>query len=227
MSHVSEGMRDAGSATARSDGLFVVFEGGDGAGKSTQIDLLAEWLEAGGRTVVRTREPGGTQLGRELRSALLHGDDVDPRAEALMYAADRAHHVATVVRPALERGGVVVSDRYIDSSIAYQGAGRGLGPDWIEALSHWGTGGLRPHLTVLLDVDPGTAEARRVLDPDRLERAGGDFHDRVNASFRVLAARDPERYLVLDATRPRERIAAEVRTRVEALLAAAGGGARP
>ena len=151
-----------------SPGTFISFEGGDGVGKSTQLRLLALWLADGGHEVVATREPGGTPLGVALREAVMHGDHVAPRAEALIYAADRAHHVATVVRPALERGAVVLTDRYLDSSVAYQGTGRDLGADEVERLSLWAVEGLLPDLTVLLDLDPAVGMSRLTGDPDRL-----------------------------------------------------------
>jgi dTMP kinase len=200
-------------------GLFVSFEGGDGAGKSTQVSRLGEWVRNLGREVVLTREPGGTELGLALRDALLHGDHVDPRAEALLYAADRAHHVASVVRPALERGAVVITDRYLDSSVAYQGGGRDLGADEVEKLSLWATHGLLPRLTVLLDLDPASGRARLTGDPDRLERAGNAFHRRTREAFLTRAAADPVRWLVLDASRGVEQIAAAIRERVAPLLA--------
>ncbi|AZC15297.1 dTMP kinase [Microbacterium sp. ABRD28] len=203
-------------------GLFVTLEGGDGAGKTTQAALLEKWLTGQGRRVVRTREPGGTEVGVLIRDIVLHHrGDVSPRAEALLYAADRAHHVATVVRPALARGDVVIQDRYLDSSVAYQGAGRVLGPGEVRDLSLWATEGLLPHLTVLLDLDPASARARRDADDkpfDRLEAEQDDFHARVRSEFLSLAAAEPERFLVLDATAPADEIAAAVRTRVAALL---------
>ncbi|MBT0993253.1 dTMP kinase [Cellulomonas sp. DKR-3] len=205
-------------------GLFVSFEGGDGAGKTTQTRLLAEWLRAHGREVVLTREPGGTELGRTLRAAVLHGEHVDARTEALLYATDRAHHVASLVRPALERGAVVVTDRYLDSSVAYQGSGRDLGADEVERLSLWATGGLLPAVTVLLDLDPDVGRARLTGDPDRLESEGGDFHRRTRLAFLDRAAAQPGRWLVLDATAPAEEIAAAVQARVTAVLSA--GAAR-
>lgn len=211
-------------------GVFITFEGGDGVGKSTQAELLSAWLEREGREVVRTREPGGTPLGAELRRLLLHGGGeigaVDPKAEALLYAADRAQHVAAVVRPALERGAVVVQDRYIDSSLAYQGAGRVLDVAEVRRLSEWATDGLAPRLTVLLDLDPGVAIRRREAREadaggavDRLEAEASEFHEAVRAGFRTLAAAEPERFLVLDAIRPPEELHAEIRTRVAPLLA--------
>jgi dTMP kinase len=195
-------------------GLFVSLEGGDGAGKSTQARLLGDWLTGLGREVVITREPGGTELGRLLRDAVLHGDHVDPRTEALLYATDRAHHVASLVRPALERGAVVVTDRYLDSSVAYQGSGRDLGADEVERLSLWATGGLLPDVTVLLDLDPVVGKARLTSEPDRLERAGDEFHRRTRDAFLARAAADPGRWLVLDATRPVDELAAAIRERV-------------
>lgn len=198
------------------------FEGGDGAGKSTQARLLAERLRAQGREVVLTREPGGTALGQTLRDAVLHGEHVDARTEALLYATDRAHHVASLVRPALERGAVVVTDRYLDSSVAYQGTGRELGADEVENLSLWATRGLLPALTVLLDLDPDVGRARLTSAPDRLESEGDDFHRRTRLAFLDRATADPDRWLVLDATRPADALAAVIGDRVEALLAAAG-----
>jgi dTMP kinase len=201
-------------------GLFVSFEGGDGAGKSTQIRLLAQWLEAAGHRVVVTIEPGGTPLGTMLRNAVLHGDHVGARAEALLYAADRAHHVDALVRPALERGEVVLTDRYLDSSVAYQGVGRGLGAEDVERLSLWATEDLLPALTVLLDIDPVAGLARMTGEPDRLERAGDEFHRRTRQAFLDRAAADPGRWLVLDATAPPDELAAAIRRRVAGLLGA-------
>lgn len=201
--------------------LFIAFEGGDGSGKSTQARLLRDWLVGRGREVVLTREPGGTELGRRLRQEVLHGEDLDPRTEALLYAADRAHHVHTLVRPALARGAVVVTDRYIDSSVAYQGAGRALGSEEIRDLSVWATGGLLPDLTVVLDVDAATAAGRRSRTPDRLEREPHDFHEEVRAAFLALAAADPDRYVVVDSSRPREDVHAAVLTAVAPLVEAA------
>ena len=194
-------------------GVFVAFEGGDGAGKSTQAALLGQWLSAAGREVVLTREPGGTPVGLAIREVLLHGEHVAPRAEALLFAADRAHHVATVVRPALERGAVVLTDRYLDSSIAYQGQPRSLVRDEIRDLSLWATEGLLPDLTVLLDVAATEGRARRGQVHDRLESESDDFHDRVRRGFLDLAAAAPERYLVLDATAPSHEVHAAVRAR--------------
>jgi dTMP kinase len=203
-------------------GVFITLEGGDGSGKTTQAELLEEWLAGRGRTVVRTREPGGTEVGVEVREIVLHHrGDIAPRAEALLYAADRAHHVATVVRPALERGDVVIQDRYIDSSVAYQGAGRVLDPEEVRLVSEWATEGLRPGLTILLDLDAAAARGR--LDVartryDRLEAEASDFHDRVRAAYLELAAAEPERFLVVDATRAVDDIAATIRDRVAGML---------
>ena len=204
-------------------GIFVVFEGGEGAGKSTQVTRLASELHAQGRDVVVTREPGATDVGVRIRGLLLDKTDAPaPRAEALLYAADRAHHVATVVRPALARGAVVISDRYVDSSLAYQGAGRTLPVQEISWLSSWATGGLKPDLVVLLDVDPHVGLARvdsRGLGTDRLESESRAFHDRVRYAFLDLAAADPKRYLVLDASSAPDDIARLVSQRVDGLVA--------
>lgn len=205
-----------------SRGVFITLEGGDGSGKTTQAELLGEWLAGRGRTVVRTREPGGTEVGVEVREIVLHHrGDISPRAEALLYAADRAHHVATVVRPALERGEVVIQDRYIDSSVAYQGAGRVLDPAEVRGISEWATEGLAPDLTILLDLDADAARGR--LDEartryDRLEAEASEFHDRVRAAYLDLATAEPGRFLVIDAARPVDEIAATIRDRVIGLL---------
>lgn len=205
------------------EGLFVTFEGGDGVGKTTQAALLDAWLTSVGRTVVRTREPGGTEVGVLIRDIVLHHrGEVAPRAEALLYAADRAHHIETLVRPALERGEVVIQDRYLDSSVAYQGAGRVLGRDEVRELSLWATGGLLPDVTVLLDLDPASARERLDADDkpfDRLESEKEHFHARVREEFLSLAAAEPDRFLVLDAALPPDELAAAVRARVEPLLA--------
>ena len=205
-----------------SRGVFITLEGGDGSGKTTQAELLREWLATEGRTVVRTREPGGTEVGVEVREIVLHHrGDITPRAEALLYAADRAHHVATVVRPALERGEVVIQDRYIDSSVAYQGAGRVLDPEAVRGISDWATDGLTPDLTILLDLDADSARGR--LDEartryDRLEAEASEFHDRVRAAYLELAGAEPGRFLVVDASRPVDEIAEAIRARVASLL---------
>jgi dTMP kinase len=200
-------------------GYFVSFEGGDGGGKTTQARLLGDWLgELTGREVVVTREPGGTELGAELRRLVMHGQDMDPRTEALIYAADRAHHVATVIRPALARGAVVVTDRYLDSSVAYQAGGRELGADEVELLSRWAVQDLMPHVTVLLDVDPATSAARMTGDPDRLERAGSAFHRRTREAYLRRAAADPARFVVIDAAGTVDDVQAQIRVDVAARL---------
>ena len=212
----------AGGLPGAAGGLFVTFEGGDGVGKTTQAALLEEWLAARGRTVVRTREPGGTEVGVLIRDIVLHHrGEVAPRAEALLYAADRAHHIETVVRPALARGDVVIQDRYLDSSIAYQGAGRVLGRDEVRELSLWATGRLLPDLTVLLDLDHSLARNRLDADDkpfDRLESEQSTFHDSVRAEFLALAEAEPDRFLVLDASRVPADLAIDIRGRVQALL---------
>lgn len=197
--------------------MFIAFEGGDGAGKTTQIELLRARLVDDGRDVVVTREPGGTDVGVSIREVVLHGDAISPRAEAMLFAADRAHHVATVVRPALRRDAVVLQDRYIDSSVAYQGAGRELDPAEIKRLSLWATEDLLPDLTVLLDVTPQDGRLRRRDVHDRMESEQDDFHARVREHYLELAAQDPGRYLVVDAGLPREEIAAIVAERVSRL----------
>ncbi len=203
-------------------GVFVVFEGGDGVGKSTQVARLVDGLTDQGYDVVRTFEPGDSAAGQQIRNLLLDPatGDLAPRAEALLYAADKAHHLQTVVRPALARGAVVVCDRYVDSMLAYQGAGRVLVHDEVERIARWATEDLRPDLTVLLDVEPHRAVGQKVA-LDRLEAAGTDFHLSARAYFLALAARDPEHYLVLDARDDRDAIAAAVRARLARLLPAA------
>ncbi|WP_091561341.1 dTMP kinase [Micromonospora pattaloongensis] len=208
------------------DGVFVVFEGGEGAGKSTQVTALAETLREQGYEVVVTREPGATEVGARIRSLVLGGSaggsGPSPRAEALLYAADRAHHVATVVRPALARGAVVISDRYVDSSLAYQGAGRTLPVDEVSWLSSWATGGLKPDLVVLLDVDPAVGLTRAMARSgaaDRLESESVAFHERVRYAFLDLAAGDPKRYLVLDAAQPLEALRVAIADRMAQLIA--------
>ena len=202
-------------------GLFITVEGGDGSGKSTQSALLADWLEQQGRTVVLSREPGGTELGLELRDIVLHRrGHISPRAEALLYAADRAQHIATKIRPALERGEVVLQDRYFDSSVAYQGAGRVLDPTEVRNLSLWATEGLLPDLTILLDLDEELGRDRLKVRTkyDRLEDEKQDFHARVRAAYLELAAAEPERFLVLSATDSVEELAQAIRARVAPLL---------
>ncbi|WP_224760746.1 MULTISPECIES: dTMP kinase [unclassified Salinibacterium] len=201
-------------------GRFITLEGGDGSGKSTQSALLTQWLEAAGHTVEHSREPGGTPLGLELRDIILHRRGyMAPRAEALLYAADRAHNIATKVRPAIERGEIVIQDRYIDSSVAYQGAGRVLDATEIRDLSLWASEGLLPDLTILLDLDPtvgrGRLEGKKY---DRLEAEALDFHQRVREGYLALAAAEPDRFLVLPATDSIDAIAERIRERVQPLL---------
>ncbi|MFI2634410.1 dTMP kinase [Streptomyces collinus] len=205
---------------AAATGFFIALEGGDGAGKSTQAEALAEWIRAKGHEVVLTREPGATPVGKRLRSILLDVSSagLSHRAEALLYAADRAEHIDTVVRPALERGAVVISDRYIDSSVAYQGAGRDLSPTEIARINRWATNGLVPHLTVLLDVAPETARERFTEAPDRLESEPAEFHARVRAGFLTLAAADAGRYLVVDAGQEPEAVTTVIRHRLDQVL---------
>ncbi len=204
-------------------GLFISFEGIDGVGKSTQIDLLTKHLDELGRKYVQTLEPGGTELGVEIRHLLLHRKgEVAPRAEALLYAADRAHHVATMVRPALESGTDVVMDRYLDSSVAYQGAGRDLDATQIRDLSLFAVEGLLPHLTILLDLEAAAALARRSktgAEPDRLEREKNDFFEAVRQGYLKLAAAEPDRFFIVDARQNVDEMAALIRARVDALIA--------
>lgn len=214
----------------QSPGLFIAFEGGDGAGKSTQAARLAGALEARGLTVLRTREPGGTQIGEKLRSLVLdHGHGhIDAHTEALIFAASRAAHASQVIRPALERGEIVLTDRYIDSSVAYQGAGRDLGVDAVRSLNEWATSGLRPDLTVLLDVDPADGRRRRTAGDaaeDRLESEADEFHTTIRTAFLDLAASRPDAYVVLPANLPVQEIAERILARVDTLLTAAGRGA--
>jgi dTMP kinase len=191
-------------------GIFITLEGGDGSGKTTQITELAKWLEGQGKSVCVTREPGGTDLGLELRDIILHSTGfISPRAEALLYAADRAHHIHTIVRPALERGEIVVQDRYLDSSVAYQGAGRVLDSIEVEGLSLWATENLLPDVTFLLDVPASVAKDRHGQSErkfDRLEAEALDFHERVRESYLARAKEHPDRIMVLDGTAPIEHI---------------------
>ncbi len=207
-----------GGSTVARRSLFVVFEGGDGSGKTTQIRLLRSAVERAGHQVLITREPGGTEIGERIRTVLLATESaaMSDRTEALLYAAARAQHVDEVIRPALEAGTVVLSDRYLDSSVVYQGTGRGLGEEQVAELNRWGTRGLVPDLTVLLDVDPATGlrRATELAGPDRLEGAGPDFHRQVRDAYRRLAANDPSRYLTLDATGSVEELHAVIRDAV-------------
>jgi dTMP kinase len=193
--------------------VFVTFEGADGSGKSTQAELLRAALSAEGREVVLTREPGGTELGEAARALVLDGPAMGAWAEAALFAASRAEHVEEVIRPALERGADVVCDRYVDSSLAYQGIARGLGVDAVLQLNLAVTGGLLPDITFLLLLDPGVATARHV-EPDRLEREGTELQAKVDAAYRELATRFGERIVAVDAARAPEEIAKEVRERL-------------
>src|ERR1043166_5273994 len=190
--------------------MFVTFEGLDGSGKTTQVELLAARLRSEGRDVVATREPGGTELGERIRELVLHGGHVAPWAEAALYAASRAQHVEEVIRPALERGEMVLCDRYIDSSVAYQGVARGLGLDRVLELNLAAVGGLLPDITFLLMLDPDDVVVRLPGDHDRLERESGDFHTRAGAGYRELAERFPERIVMLDAALPRAELAERI-----------------
>ena len=202
-----------------STGVFVCFEGGEGVGKSTQARELGAWLQAEGYAVRLTFEPGDTEVGRRVREIVLDPatGELSDRTEALLYAADKAEHVDTVVLPALEAGEVVVTDRYVDSSLAYQGAGRVLDLDEVERLQRWATRDLRPHLTVVLDLEPERG-LDRFEERDRMEGESVEFHQRVREAFVRMAAADPTHYLVVDAARPVDEIAGEVRARVEPLL---------
>lgn len=207
------------AGTYADSGLFVCFEGGEGAGKSTQSRLLRDWLVERGERVLLTFEPGDTAVGKELRRIVLDPatGELSPRTEALLYAADKAEHVDHVVLPALARGEVVITDRYVDSALAYQGAGRTLEVEEVEAVNRWATGDLRPHLTVVLDLEP-QAGLGRFAERDRIEAQSLEFHQRVRQGFLDLAAADPDHYVVLDARAPVEEIAAAIRARVEGLL---------
>lgn len=206
-------------------GVFVCFEGGEGGGKSTQSRLLRERLEAQGYDVVLTFEPGDTPVGKEMRRIVLSPETgaLAHKTEFLLYLADKSEHIETLVRPALDRGAVVVTDRYVDSTLAYQGAGRDLDAGELEEVARWATGDLRPHLTVVLDLEPSAGLAR-FEERDRIEGESLEFHQRVRQSFLDLAARDPEHYLVLDARSSIEDLAAAIAARVEPLLVQAVRG---
>jgi dTMP kinase len=202
--------------------VFISFEGIDGVGKSTQIRLAEEYLRGLGRDVLTTFEPGGTELGQEIRNLLLHRKgDVSPRSEALLYAADRAHHVATKIRPALAEGKIVITDRYLDSSVAYQGAGRKLSAEEVRNISVWAVDGLLPDLTILLDLDAAKAAERRETtgqEADRLEREKLDFFEAVRSEFLKLAAVEPNRFLVVDAEQTPEEIFEKILAKLNELL---------
>lgn len=201
-------------SSAPTRGLFIVFEGGDGAGKTTQVAMAQQWLESRGATVRTTREPGGTQISEELRSLVLeHGHgEIDARTEALIYSAARAAHVQQVIRPSLEAGTHIICDRFVDSSLAYQGMGRELGFAAVASINDFATGGLKPDVTIILDISAEQGRARRIAasggveDSDRLEAEPDDFHERIRNAFLELAAQDPQRYLVLDATASVEQL---------------------
>ncbi len=203
-------------------GVFVCFEGGDGSGKSTQSGLLGDWLEQQGHGVVLTFEPGATEVGRELRTIVLSPatGEISDRTEALLYAADKAEHVDAVVQPALDRGEVVITDRYVDSMLAYQGAGRALDVAEVEQVARWATHDLRPHLTVVLDLEPEHGLGR-FAERDRIEGESMEFHLRVREGYLRMAAADPDHYLVIDARADRDEIARRVRERLTPLLAQA------
>ncbi len=200
-------------------GVFVCFEGGEGSGKSTQSGLLRDWLQEQGFATLLTFEPGDTIVGRELRRIVLSPEtgQLSDRTEALLYAADKAEHVDTVVLPALARGDVVITDRYVDSTLAYQGAGRSLVVGEVEHIARWATHDLRPHLTVVLDLDPRHGLSR-FAGRDRIEGESVEFHERVRAAFVAMAEADPDHYLVLDARAPVEEITEQIRSRVAPLL---------
>lgn len=207
-------------------GLFIAFEGGDGAGKSTQVRLLSAALESLGCEVVVTRQPGGTPLGAQIRDLVLHGDHVSPRAEALLFAADKAHHVDQLIRPSMDRGAVVITDRYTDSSVAYQGAGRDLGAAEVHDLQMWAVDSLVPDLTVIVDVTAEEGRRRRGEVHDRLESEADSFHDAIRHHFLAMAQGAPERYLVVDGTAAPDDIHAAILGRLESsgLIASGGGG---
>ncbi|WEV64204.1 dTMP kinase [Bifidobacterium sp. ESL0732] len=200
-------------------GVFISFEGVDGVGKTTQVERLKRYVEELGREVVVTREPGGTKLGVDLRQLLLHGGDIAPRTEALLFAADRAQHVAEVIRPALARGAVVISDRYIDSSLAYQAGGRELTQEEVRNLSLWATNNLLPERTYLLDMDPEASHGRLDHSEDRMESAGGGFQERTRQAFLDLAAHEKSRFKVIDASKPIDEVWSQIRTDADDLLA--------
>lgn len=217
------------AATVHTSGLFISFEGGDGAGKSTQIRMLADRIRDLGLPLTLTREPGGTALCQQIRAVLLDpaNTDLAPRAEALLYAADRTQHAATVIRPALLAGRILISDRFDDSSVVYQGHARGMGMEEIRALSAWGTSGLTPDVTVILDVDPVKSLSRVATteygQPDRIEEEAIEFHEKVRAGFLAVAEQDPNRYRVVNATRTPEQVATQVWAAVAPAIAAATG----
>ena len=216
---MSERFPSAHAGVYAPTGVFVCFEGGEGAGKSTQSKLLGERLVGSGHVVLLTHEPGDTPVGAEVRRIVLDPStgELADRTEALLYATDKAEHIHAIVGPALDRGEVVITDRYVDSTLAYQGAGRSLDAAELEWVARWATEDLRPHLTVLLDLDPSDG-LTRFAGRDRIERESIEFHQRVRDEFLRLAAADPDHYLVLDARAPAEEIAVVVHDRVAPLL---------
>ncbi|WP_030905912.1 dTMP kinase [Streptosporangium amethystogenes] len=216
----ARGERFAPESAEQERGMFIAFEGGEGSGKTTQSRLLAIWLRDQGFDVVQTREPGSTKVGMRLRAILLDAvhQGLSARSEALLYAADRAEHVEKVIRPALQRGSMVISDRYVDSSLAYQGAGRALDIEEVKRINGWATGGLVPDLTVLIDTPPSVGLARLGGAADRIESEPLEFHERVRREFRALAAAEPDRYLVVDGTLPQEQISSLIYDRVREIM---------
>lgn len=213
------------SSVASGRGAFIAFEGGEGAGKSTQVQLLRTWLEQAGHQVVATREPGGTEIGERIRTLVLDHDqgEVDPRTEALLMAASRAAHVEQTILPALHAGAIVLCDRYIDSSLAYQGVGRGLGVEAVQQINAWATQGLVPDLTVVLDLAPELSRSRRSardggVTGDRIESADHEFHTRLRRAFLDRAAAAAHRYLVLEAAADADQLQSEIRERVHRML---------
>ena len=202
-------------------GLLITFEGGEGSGKSTQMELLARWLAEAGHDVVTAREPGTTAVGEAVRRFVLETapDDIAPEAELALFLAARSQLTHDVVEPALNEGQIVLVDRYGDSSIAYQGHGRGLNPATVASANRWATRGLDPDLTILIDVPVDAARRRRNRPPDRVERVGEGFHERVRGGYRRLAADEPERFCTVDGTQPIDEIQAAIRRRVGVLLA--------
>lgn len=200
-------------------GVFLALEGGEGSGKSTQAPLLVEWLETLGHRVLLTREPGGTEVGKILRHIVLDNGtgELSPRTEALVYAADKAEHVDKVVLPALAEGAIVITDRYVDSALAYQGAGRSLDMAELEYVARWATSSLRPNLTIVLDIDPAIGHVR-FEGADRIESEPLEFHERVREHFLELAAADPAHYVVIAGDGTPEEIHAEIRAAVEPWL---------
>jgi dTMP kinase len=211
---------DPNAPLAPAPGLLIAFEGGEGSGKTTQARLVSIWLRELGFDVETTHEPGATKIGMRLRALLLDTSStgMSPQAEALMYAADRAEHVTSVIEPALDRGAIVITDRYVDSSLAYQGWGRSLPVEEIARFNWWATGGRTPDLTILLDMDPLAGLNRRTRSADRLEAEPAEFHLRVRSGFLALAAAEPNRYLVLDAARPPTEITRDIQDRIRELL---------